>query len=63
MLKLTRRRGESVRIGNAVVTIEHTGNHVRLAIDAPRNVPIVRTELETANDLTTREPDDIRSAA
>tara|TARA_R110000824_G_scaffold89877_1_gene219955 strand:+ start:4370 stop:4594 length:225 start_codon:yes stop_codon:yes gene_type:complete len=46
MLKLTRRSGESVRIGNAVVTIDGTGARVRLSIDAPPEVLILRTELE-----------------
>ncbi len=52
MLVLTRKIGESIQIGhNVVVTITKVaGDHaaafaVRLAIDAPRDVDIVRTEL------------------
>jgi carbon storage regulator len=52
MLVLTRKIGESIQIGhNVVVTVSKvTGGHaaacaIRLAIDAPRAVDIVRTEL------------------
>ena len=47
MLILGRRAGESLDIGGdihiTVVSVE--GGRVRLAIDAPRDVPIVRREL------------------
>jgi carbon storage regulator len=48
MLVITRRRGEKVRIGpdiEVMVTRIVDGN-VRLAIKAPPNVAIVRTELQ-----------------
>jgi carbon storage regulator len=48
MLVLTRRRGEKIRIGQDIevmVTRIIDGN-VRLAIKAPPDVPIVRTELQ-----------------
>jgi carbon storage regulator len=52
MLVLTRKIGESIQIGHdVVVTIskvagdQAAGFAVRLAIDAPRDVDIVRTEL------------------
>jgi len=47
MLVLTRKTGEQIKIGdNIVVTIlEVNGNQVRVGIDAPREVPVVRTEL------------------
>lgn len=45
-LSLTRRTGESVQIGEAVVTIRRTKpGSVELVIEAPRRVPIRRTEL------------------
>lgn len=52
MLILTRRHGESVRIGDdiTVTVIELTGNQIRLGIAAPRDVLILREE------LTEREP-------
>lgn len=47
MLVLSRRPGESIRIGDAVVVtvVETDGGRVRLAIDAPAGVAVVRTEL------------------
>lgn len=47
MLVLTRRIGERIYIGRGiVVTIkEINGNQVRVGIDAPPNVNIVRSEL------------------
>ena len=47
MLKLMRRPGESLIIGDVVkVTVLGVdGNHIRIGIDAPRDVNIVRTEL------------------
>lgn len=46
-LRLTRRRGERVTIGaDVVVTIEQIdGYQVRLSIDAPRDIRVMRTEL------------------
>lgn len=52
MLVITRRRGEKVRIGpdiEVMVTRIVDGN-VRLAIKAPPNVAIVRTELQPKED-------------
>jgi len=55
MLVLSRKTGESIVIGNdvevKVVAIE--GNRIRIAIDAPREVSILRGEL--ADNLTRRE--------
>ncbi len=51
MLVLSRRKDESVVIDNQVrvTVVEIRGNRVRLAIDAPAEVKILRTELvETA---------------
>lgn len=47
MLILQRRKGESIQIGNDItVTITEIGtDRVRLAIDAPREMSIKRTEL------------------
>ncbi len=48
MLLLSRRVGESVCVGPGVTirVVETRGGRVRLAIDAPENVRIRRTELE-----------------
>ncbi len=47
MLVLSRKTGERIRIGdNVTVTIVRIGpNNVRLGIEAPRNLNIVREEL------------------
>lgn len=46
MLTITRRRGESVWIDGAKVTVVRCGNsRVQLTIEAPREVLIVRDEL------------------
>lgn len=46
MLVLTRKPGEQIMLGDsvAVTVVAVRGNRVRLAIDAPRDVPIRRTE-------------------
>ena len=48
MLVLSRRESERIRLGeNIVVTvIRVSGDRVRLGIDAPRDVVILRDELE-----------------
>ena len=47
MLRISRRAGEKLRIGDEVVVevVEISGNMVRLAIDAPRSIPVYREEL------------------
>lgn len=48
MLALKRRVGESIRIGGSitVTVVEASHGRATIAIDAPRSVPILRTELE-----------------
>lgn len=47
MLILQRKAGESIKIGdNITISIsEITGDRVKLAIDAPQSIPILRSEL------------------
>jgi carbon storage regulator len=47
MLVLTRRHGESVRIGSniRVTIVASTGGQVRIAIDAPEEIGIYREEI------------------
>lgn len=47
MLVFSRKRGENIVIGNAitVTVVEIHGGKVRLAIEAPREIPIRRTEV------------------
>ena len=52
MLILTRRTGERIRIGNdiEVVVRRVSGSRVTLAIEAPRDISILRGELEQYTD-------------
>ncbi len=46
-ISFSRRRGETLRVGNAVIQVIGMGQQkVRLLIRAPRNVRVVRGELE-----------------
>ena len=47
MLKLTRRVGETILIGDAIaITVRGVkGNHVSVGIEAPKDVPVLREEL------------------
>lgn len=51
MLVLSRKRGESIHIGSEITLtlIEIKGNRVRLGIEAPNNVPLIRSELVGAS--------------
>lgn len=42
---------ESVWIGEAKVTIVGTGAEVKLSIEAPREIPVVRDELKRRNEF------------
>ena len=59
MLVLTRKPGEKVIIGgNISITVaEIRGNKVRLAIDAPNNVAIMREELIIEGNCDLSEKD------
>jgi carbon storage regulator len=48
MLVLSRKSMESVQIGNRVVVtvLEIRGNNVRIGIDAPKDILVLRTELQ-----------------
>ena len=50
MLVLTRREDEAVVLADRITVkvVEVRGNHVRLAIDAPKDVRVLRTELVDA---------------
>ena len=47
MLRITRRAGERIMLGDDVVVevVEVRGGTVRLGIDAPRSLPVYREEL------------------
>lgn len=48
MLVLSRKPGEQIRIGdNVTITlVEVRGNRIKIGIDAPRDVNVVRSELQ-----------------
>lgn len=47
MLVLSRKIGQSIDVGGKIrfTVVEHRGNTIRIGIDAPRELNIVRTEL------------------
>lgn len=53
MLILQRKAGESLYIGDDIVVtvLSSEDGRVRLAIDAPKSIPILRSELRTAMDV------------
>jgi carbon storage regulator len=48
MLVLSRKPGEQLRIGDniTITVVEVRGNRVKIGIEAPRSVGVVRSELE-----------------
>lgn len=51
MLVLGRKLGEGIRIGAALVKVHKIqGDHVHLAIDAPRSIPIDRSEIALSKE-------------
>lgn len=52
MLTLTRTPGQALRIGDAVrvVVVSVRGTEVRLGIEAPRTVPVLREELAVQDE-------------
>lgn len=63
MMVMRRREGEKILIGeDIVIHISHIGrNKVKIAIDAPREIPIVAEEVKVVRDenLTAALPLDI----
>lgn len=48
MLVLSRKPGEQIRVGDniTITVVEVRGNRVKIGIEAPRSVGVVRSELE-----------------
>ena len=66
MLVLTRRGGESVRIGDGVTVtvLEDRARQVRLGIDAPKEIPVHREEVhERIREGISQDADSPRSPA
>ncbi len=57
MLVLTQKEGEILQIGDDIrIYIKRVkGNWVRLCIDAPREVPLLRIPVEKAEELQVKE--------
>lgn len=58
MLVLTRKVGESIRINDniAITIVKITGNRVRLGIEAPPHIRILRSEVPPQNQSATVIP-------
>ena len=58
MLVLTRKENEKIRIGdNIVLTVVRTaGDRVRIGIEAPSDIPILRSELKAKEPETAPLP-------
>lgn len=58
MLVLSRKKNESIRIGDtiSIVVVEIRGDKVRLGIEAPKEVPVHRQEVYEA--IRRNTPDD-----
>ncbi len=52
MLVLGRKPGESIRIGDDVVikVVKARNGQIKLGIDAPKDIKVIRTELEGKRD-------------
>ena len=60
MLVLSRRESERIRLGDSIVVtvVQITGDKVKLGIEAPAEVRVLRDELESR-----RRPEPLRHAA
>ena len=58
MLVLSRKKDESIEIGRDIVitVVETRGDKVRLGIEAPRDVPVHRSEVAEAIRVANGEP-------
>ena len=55
MLVLSRKQSERIRLGNDIIVtvVRVAGDKVRLGIEAPANIVVLRDELETHTDSAT----------
>jgi carbon storage regulator len=58
MLVLSRKPGEKIHVGSGITitVVRIQGNRVRLGIDAPADVPLVRAELNGLPGRSAAEP-------
>jgi len=64
MLVLSRKVGQRILIGNkiSVTVVRVAGGGVRLGIEAPNELPVVREELKHQLDATDQPPRDQKAA-
>ena len=65
MLALTRRKGQSIIISDniEIVVISINGEHVKLGINAPREIPVNRKEIYLAIAQSNKEAKEAAEAA
>jgi len=65
MLVLTRKVGERIQLGDkiTVTLVKISGNMVRLGIEAPSDVSVVRQELATPSAIEPASDVEVRAAA
>lgn len=52
MLVLSRRAGESIQIGDDItITIVKAGHNIRIGIDAPKGIVVLRKEIADAHSV------------
>lgn len=57
MLVLSRKKDQTLIVGDAVLTVSRLdGNRVRIAIDAPKTVKVLRGEIAQANQWPLGHP-------
>lgn len=61
LLVFSRKLRESFRVGESTITVLRTGSTVRLGIEAPPHVPVVRCELPPLSLEPTKEEPDVES--
>jgi carbon storage regulator len=63
MLVLSRKAGESIKIGDGITVVVNriAGNRVTLGLEAPRHLRIIRGELTPFDDESSPECDDVNS--
>ncbi len=54
MLVLSRKKGESIKIGHdiTITIVEVRGDRTRIGIEAPKEVPVDRSEIRDARNAT-----------
>ncbi len=58
MLVLSRRESQKIRLGDTIVVtvVRVNGDRVRLGIEAPADVIVLRDELESIDEVTSSPP-------